>query len=210
MADRLVGFNEEGARRLVQSTIAEERRTKNHQGRQRRPPRLSPDGRWAKIIHNGTDGKYSWVAVKLNDDGEWEEDSDWGEGTYSDETGFAQEARFKSKWVLEDSIVWLEPAPEQDYYEFSYSPGTHVAKLAAGESISGRTSGTPGSGTVTLQKVTGESPSFEDGEELTVYNPFSTIETEEDSEEDLWIEIDFGAGGFWWVTAVDCPGEEGG
>jgi hypothetical protein len=208
MAEQQVGFNPSGAIRVAKATLYVERMLKNGPSTKAGPPRLSPDGRWAKITHNGTDGKYSWVAVKQNDLGEWEEDTDWGQGDYSEETGFAQEARFKSKWVLEDSIVWLEAAPEKDFYQFNYSPGTHVAKLAAGESISGRTSGTPGSGTVTLQKVTGDSPSFEDGESLTVYNPFSLIETEEDSDEDLWIEIDFGAGGFWWVTGVDCPGED--
>lgn len=208
MADRQVGFNEEGARRIAKAVIRSERQKRRVKGDIGRHASIPERGRWAKITENGQDGKYSWVAVKKDESGDWQEDQDWGKGDYRNSTGYAMEVTHKSKWVLKDSIVRLRPTPGQDFFTFKYSPGVWLAKIVSAGSISARSGSQAGSGSVTVQESS-DSGSITDKEDVTAYN-FSTSEItgEEGSDSELFLEIEFGTGGLWWVTAVDCPAEE--
>src|SRR4051812_3202147 len=159
-----VGFTEDGARRVAGATIVSERGLKNPPGKRGRTATLSPLGFWAKIIGNGANSKYSWVAVKKDDLGDWEEDDEWGAGEHTDDTGYAEEARYTSQYVLKESIVWMMPTPGQDFYTFEYQPGIQIAKIESAGTISARDGNTLGEGTVRVIKVHHVNHDLSDGE----------------------------------------------
>lgn len=201
----MVGFTKAGAERIVEVVKYVERETRNPRQKRGRGAVSASLGFWAKIT-DGTNGKYSWEAMKPTDNDELESETDWGEGSHSDSTGYAIEARYQSSYVLNDSVVWMTPAKAEDYYVFDYSPGVRSAKIVSAATIPARSGSTPGDADVTLEDFDGTS--FTDGDDVKVYNPFrSEIEGEAGGE--LYIEITYGDGGVWWVTGVDCKSTGG-
>lgn len=196
-----VNFTKKGAERIATVTKYVEGQPRNNPRNNRKPSQNVALGFWAKITDSDDNGKYSWEAMKPNSSQELEVDTDWGQGSHSNPEGYAVEAKNKSKWVLDDSIVFMWPAKTEEYYLFDYMPGVIVAKLLESETISERLSATPGYGDITYEKYDGST--FTDGQVITVYNPFRT-EILADSENDLYVEAAFGDGGVWWLIAVDC------
>jgi hypothetical protein len=108
-------------------------------------------GFFAKITENAFDSKkYSWEKLEAKDDNTFANNTEWGKGDRTKDDGYAVEVN-GSKFVLKDSIVWLEPAFGQDYYVFQYSPGKRVAKTE-GTDIAGMSGNTYGFSTVSVYK----------------------------------------------------------
>jgi len=161
-------------------------------------------------IGEGEGGKYSWVAQKMNDEGRFEDDEDWGSGDHTEEGGFAVEAKSRSEYVLEGSIVWGTPAPGRDCYVFEYHPGPHWARPTNGSVNFPKRQGneSPGGYELTFLKVTDNhaGPTDEDdvwgaGQILKVFNGYkTTISLSQNS----WAQVNFGESGKWWIQGSDC------
>jgi len=205
----MTGFTEKGAKRVAEATLYIERSSRNNPSGKGQGPTLSPLGRYAKI-KAGEDGKYSWVAVKHNADGEIEEDDEWGSGDHTEDTGYAIESRWKSESVIFGDIVWITPAMGQDFYIFDYSPSVRLGKITDTDEITAREDETPGEGEVTVlvyedDEITEALDDDDDEITVTVKNPFrSKIEIPDgDEEEELYLQMEF-RDGEWWVTGVEC------
>lgn len=204
------------AKRFAKSTLYTERMARGGiPGKT--PSGANGGGFWAKITDaDRTTGRYSWEALQRQDPdqsnvldtGENFPTGDKDTDEPTDELQpYAVEADNNSKWVLLDSIVWMYPGVDQDYYIFEYHPGTVIAVLAANDTINKRSGSTPGDAEVQPKWL--DSETFADwGEPITVYNWSSMdITSEEDPKQDLWITLSYGDG-VWYVSGVDCPGED--
>lgn len=213
----MTGFTEKGAKRVADATLYIERASRNSPSGKGQGPTLSPLGRYAKI-KAGEDGKYSWVAVKHNSDGEIEEDEEWGTGSHEapsedeEATGYAIESRWKSTSVIFGDIVWITPAMGQDFYVFDYNPSVRLAKITDADEITAREDETPGEGEVKVLVYDTDDDLFsvaldDDDEEITVTvkNPFRTVIEipDGDAETELYLQMEF-RDGQWWVTGVEC------
>ena len=123
-----VKLTKEAAQRMANATIVVERQLKSSPVQPRRSGGGTFVGFWAKITDKESDGpKCSWKRMEAKDDHTFEENENWGKGNFAEDTGWAIEIS-ESKYVLKDSIVWLEPAFNQDYFIFRYTPGVRIAK----------------------------------------------------------------------------------
>lgn len=112
-----VNFEESGARRIVGATKWVEQHTRN-------PVRLRGDrghrgdgGIWAKITDKGTEDnsyKYAWQQVVADANGDMQ--PALLSGTVAENYAIASD---KSEAVPQDSIVWLLPSRNQEFYLFA-------------------------------------------------------------------------------------------
>lgn len=107
------------------------------------PPKADSKGRrtvgfWAKIT--GQSGhKYSWEALEPDTGDTLTANSDWRSGTTSE--GYAVDSKHLSEHVINNSTVWLTPAPsETHYYYFQYTPSAKVGTTPASASVIGTVS----------------------------------------------------------------------
>lgn len=207
----MVGFSPDGAKRVAAATQTVERWSKNSSGRPRFSNGPTP-GRWAKI-KNGENGKYSWVSVKLGDDGFMEEDEAWGKGDHTKDGEFAVEAQWRSKFVPNGSIVWITPGPGRDCFLFEYAPGILICRLPASTTISRRqdfgASSRPGSGTVEILKVNnGANPDTDLDDEFegtgTTIKVFNWTKTAIGGSTARPVIVEFGTGGRFWLIGDEC------
>jgi hypothetical protein len=154
-----------------------------------------PLGFWAKITDTDNDGKYSWQAQLVNDDGTLADDTDGASGDYTEDTGYAVEVLWGSAAVLLNSIVWLYPAMSQDFLLFQYTPSGAVIE-AGGEMAAGSWS-SPTSGEGIVQKWNGSGFVPAD-DNVTIYNPFNSVIHADTKLQCLYVD------GIWLANAEDC------
>jgi hypothetical protein len=114
--------------------------------------------------------------------------ADWGQSTDDDEM-YAVEATYNTKWVLNQSVVWLYPSISCDYYLFSYFPGVYRATLQYDIAPLGNNYAEVklNDGTTTQQ--------------ISVYsNSNCTIKVSDASN----IMVAYGELGQWWIIGQDC------
>lgn len=185
--------------RMAASTVGWERANQNGRPLANRRPVSRSTGIWAKT-KEGEEGKYSWIAMKPNEDGELEEDEDWGSGDHTKDEGYAVEIRYGSEYVLEGSIVWLMPASGQNFYVFDYVPGTQWVKSSATINFPARDSQEPGEGTLKFMELD-EDGHFAEGQEMKVFNGYKDVVELSSSK---LAQVDFGLEGKWWIVGADC------
>lgn len=195
----MTGFTPDAARRIIEATRFVERSSRNPHGPFLRTPTPSLTGFYARIT-DGDGYKYSFEALEPQEDGELEVNDDWITGDHTADKGYAVSTD-KSEYVLMDSVVWLEPARNQDYYLFHYRPGLQLAKLAENDEISKREGSTAGTGEVTIVEFDPDSETFEDKEEINVFN-FMTTEVDAD-DDDRFVFVSY-CNGVWWLSGADC------
>lgn len=202
----MVGFSREGARRVIDSTLREERRTFGSKRRVQRDALGTEADRFVRLKTYEGSGRYGWVAVQWTQSG-WQENSDYGVGNTAN-GNYAQEISGTDQVIL-GSIVrvyWTE----ESYFIFIYDPQMYLGKLVSAGTISGREGNTPGSGTVTMQQYNPQSGEFEDGDDITVFNSFTAeIEGEAGETNEIYLHLHWHNGAFW-IGAVDCEGVGGG
>lgn len=201
-------FNDNAARRLVQTTKRDERRPLNGSRATRRGGRGGgggTEGFWAKLTSLQVD-KYSWKAAimdkdtnKLIEDPDPEADS----GSSSDPTGFAIEARNRSRHCVIGDFVWLVPCVSNDEeldcycfdYENTFKFGTFSADIK-------KNFDTNSAQYVELRKVNydSEEPTVEGSNQVRVFNIYSKdVKVRSNG----YIQIVF-TDGVWLVTGADC------
>ncbi len=196
----MVGFNREGASRIVDAVRQVERSSQTKTPPSKRQSQSTPAGRWARLTESDGAGKYSWVALKPSSSGLTDEPK-WGSGGYSSETGFAKAIDGTADAIIQD-IVWLLPAAGEDYFYFDYKPDVKFAKLEAGDEITGRYQYETGSGDVLIQKYDHATKQLIDhpdhNDTIRVRNSFTSS-----VEGPRYIQINYSAKS-WFVTAADC------
>lgn len=159
-------FDQQSVQRITATVHAVERGPKNTARIPAKPVGPVTDGFWAEIM-TGADGKYSWRAVGFNDL-EWENKAtEWGEGDHTADNGYAVEAQWQSRYVLQGSKVFLQPAVTQDHYLFNYAPGGII--VVSTSVITAGTTGQLGSGTATVY-ITEPDGSYTSSVSTTVFN----------------------------------------
>ena len=179
-------FDDDSAKRIAQTVRYVESLQRNKFVPGDGAPRLVPPGFHARISGTDGNGKYSWKMQKISS-GTYIDDVDGLSGTYSDETGYAQEALWGSKDVLPSAIVWMEPGYLEDIFVFAYTPG--MCKATATEDVDGGTWASPGTGSASVP-----------GGSITMYNPFTAQIADETTVGCGYIE------GHWYAIAEDCGG----
>lgn len=101
----------------------------------------------------------------------------------------------KSQDVPNDLLVWMEPAPNQEYFWFSLE-GTMLVAKSGSSDIDKRTSSTPASAQVTIQTFNGTS--FSDGPQVRAFNWAVTK-----VKKNAFLNITFSQG-YWWITGEEC------
>ena len=201
--------------RVGEATLYVEKVLKNAPPARGNRPSGYLNGWWGRLMENGQNGKYSWIAVEMLANGTSQLNPEWGYGDYRNNEGFACESLWFSKYCLIGDIVWIEPTRTQGYYLFDYKPGFRLAKLkASGTSqtatIPKRSGLTPGYGDVTPYWYNYQTNTFVDSQ-LTVraYN-WTSKDIKKDSESGIgeYLRINF-TEGVWWVESADCVEEEG-
>lgn len=191
----------EAYQRFANATLIIERKPRSGPV-ETRGGRTSFVGFWAKITDKESDGpKCSWKRMEPKDDHTFEENEDWGKGNFAEDTGWAIEIS-NSKYVLKDSIVWLEPAFNQDYYVFRYTPGVRIAKTGDDDIPERNDSDKPGSGDVTIWKYDKDTDKLiATTQKVKAFNAMSSSIAS-----DRFVQITFSEEGYWWITAEDCAG----
>lgn len=193
-----VTFTKNAAERTKKAVITVEREYSSTAGEQRRGTGAPFTGFWAKITSSTLNNKkYSWEKLEAKDNQTFASKTDWGTGDNTKDTGFAVEVN-ESKYVLKDSIVWLEPAFGQDYFVFQYNPGVRLAKTGSTE-VDAATDTTLGYANVSVFKVANGSRT-DTNLDIRAYNSASdTIKA------DTWIQITYDViDAIWLITAEDC------
>lgn len=204
----IVGFSEDGARRIVKQTIENEQRFKN----------IPPDRKriitgfnesWA-IIGDSTNEKYSFQSIEPQEDHTQTVNEDWLDGTHDSTAGYAIEVRYQSRWVPKDEVVKLRPTVNQDYYIFEVSERVRVGYLDKDGTVTAADGTTDGSGELKFSVTEYDSSSetstthaSDSTSTVTVFNYMSDSITS-DGTNDLKVFYQFGDGGKFWVTGVDC------
>jgi hypothetical protein len=204
MAKQIAKFDMESAK-LIGKVVDRVQHTSSDDGKwpSKRPGTRGNDGFWAKITGKEPSGwKYSWKKLEPKDTGKLGTNDDYPSGQYSDETMYAVEARYRSKWVLQDEIVWMTPSLTQNYLVFDYVPDKRSAKLVSASTLTKATLTTPGQANTTLRKYDAEANSYSDGEFLTVYNDYRT-EVKGTAGGLIIMQIEYGEG-VWWVIGTEC------
>lgn len=194
-------FTESDAKRVAQVTRYVERVSRNDPKIGKKPRNL-PYGFFAKITGTDGSGKYSWQALEPQATShDMTGNDEWGHGSHTDGTNYAIESE-GSKYVLKDSVVWLEGARNKDCFIFDYGPG-----LVTGTSdgtIGTRSGSTPGTGNVIVDSFDIATESF-DGtrDSIKVFSPFT-----QEVPDGKYVELTYGQG-VWWVSGADCGDDDG-
>ena len=193
-----VTFTKNAAERTKKAVLTVEREYSSTAGEQRKGKGAPFTGFWAKITSSTLNNKkYSWEKLEAKDNQTFASRTDWGTGDNTKDTGYAVEVN-ESKYVLKDSIVWLEPAFGQDYFVFQYNPGVRLAKTG-GAAIAAVSGDTLGSATVSVWKVVN---GVRSDTNLDI-KAFNTSESE--IAEDTFVHITYNTiDGIWYVTWEDC------
>lgn len=201
-------FNDNAARRLVQTTKRDERRPLNRSRATRRGRGGGgggSEGFWAKLTSQQVD-KYSWKAAimdkatnKLIED----PDPDAESGSSSDPTGYAIEARNRSRHCVIGDFVWLVPCvsndEDVDCFCFDYE---NTVKFGTFTSAIKKNFDTNSAQYVELRKIKydHQTPVIEQSTQVRVFNIYSK---DVKPRSNGYIQIVF-IDGVWIVTGADC------
>lgn len=193
-----VTFTKNAAERTKKAVLTVEREYSSTAGEQRKGKGAPFTGFWAKITSSTLNNKkYSWEKLEAKDNQTFASRTDWGTGDNTKDTGYAVEVN-ESKYVLKDSIVWLEPAFGQDYFVFQYNPGVRLAKTG-GAAIAAVSGNTLGSATVSVWKVA-NGVRFDTNLDIKAFNT-----SESEIAEETFVHITYNTiDGIWYVTWEDC------
>ena len=198
-------FDKNAARRISQSVKRQERSPLNGSvaRRGRRGGGSGTEGFWAKLTGQQVE-KYSWKAAIMDKaTGKLIEDPEGESGSSSDPTGYAIEARNKSRHCVIDDFVWLTPCVSNDEemdcfcfdYENTFKFGTFTSSIK-------KNFDTDSAQYVELRKVNydSEEPTIEQSKQVRVFNIYSKdVKVRSNG----YIQIVF-TDGVWIVTGADC------
>jgi len=225
----MVGFSKANAKRIAASTVYVERLIKNGPPRRGNGLGQRTEGFLAQLT--AQDGyKYSWVAVKHDEDGYLIQEPDYGTGDSvapvdpeEQHKGYAIESYYRSQYCVIGDVVYLRPSRENDFYVFDYFPEVKIAYTTS--EITALNEMTLGKGEAKIYWVEKKEEDSESTDEtisdiqpdirkppeegepaLEALEPvtstvFNPFSSEVDS--DSWIQIEY-SNGIWLITAADC------
>ncbi|WP_339684227.1 hypothetical protein [Gimesia maris] len=205
-------FTRDGAERIIEVTRLVERDTRNPRQKRGRSALTSSLGFWAQVTANDATSdpsKYSWITLEPTASHDQTSSEDWGDGTADSTAGYAIEARYQSEYVIPDTVVWMTPAKNQDFFLFEVSPDVQVGYLDKDGTMTGASDTTCGSGDIKLASIEWDSTNevftcdVDGTNTVTVHNAFSD-EIIGDGTNDQKVYFQFGQAGAYWLTALEC------
>ncbi len=201
-----VTFTKNAAERTKKAVITVEREYSSTAGEQRRGKGAPYLGFYAKITAGSPpDKKYSWEKIEYKADGTWASKSEWGTGDRTKDTGYAVESMYQSGYVPVGSIVWMYPAPGQDYFLFEFEGRPRLARVGPND-IPAKSGSTLGKGIGFFEKQVVDNVELDDKSPASMqfYNPSAEPVKASSSSESVTRIIVQMICGRWLIIWEDC------